>query len=346
MARRRSSRTTKIQPSVLTMNFQIEYTGDGDKESAFIDLSQCASLLNRRFYRQGLNWAVSGFKILSESGVSGQVGISKLPNTWIMSNSWEKSFRAWSHMIDNATDEQGLSSIKGKFLDFKIYADDVHHGLGFAKNLLPVSAASDNISPQTASRGQWQPSEIEIPSTTGSPGSSFAYELIAVGPNTAVVGDSGLFAKSIIGGYEVSRALPAAFTDPNVPADASDPTENWILGMFTDGSNQDTDVVQMLETTGDRAPYPYENDTTNFDTMYPGGENQLPGLELHDFEFVTSTTIGGTTRFKGGNFPCGLVSVNMFGFSGTEQSPTDLFLQVELVPGTHRGYLCEPMTEM
>ena len=57
-------------------------------EIDFIDLSQVASLVNRRFYRQGLNWAVGGFKFLTSPGFEGQLLISKLPNTWVMSNAW------------------------------------------------------------------------------------------------------------------------------------------------------------------------------------------------------------------------------------------------------------------
>ena len=91
------------------------------------------------------------------------------------------------------------------------------------------------------------------------------------------------------------------------------------------------------------APYPFENDGTHVDTMYPGGGNQLAGLELHDIEFVTGTTIGATTRMKGGNFPCGLVQ---FTVSNSTPEASTITLLVDMVPGSHRGYLCEPMTEM
>ena len=79
------------------------------------------------------------------------------------------------------------------------------------------------------------------------------------------------------------------------------------------------------------------------DTMYPGGANQLSGLELHDLEYVTGTTIGGTTRLKGGNFPCGLIQ---FAVVNNGDQPSQLSLLIEMIPGQHRGYLCEPMTEM
>ena len=60
MARRRTSRS-KIQPAVMTMTFASSESG---ASTEFIDLSQVASLMNRRFYRQGINWAVAGLSSL------------------------------------------------------------------------------------------------------------------------------------------------------------------------------------------------------------------------------------------------------------------------------------------
>lgn len=341
MARRRMK--TKIQPAVQTLQFEVTNVPSTSLTTKFIDLSQCASIMNRRFYRQGLNWAVSGIKVMAtgsgDRAFEGFVACSKLPNTWVMSNAWEKSFRAWQQMIKNATDESGSSSIKGKFLDFKIYADSKHHNDGFGANLLPYTVDSTNASTITAQPGQWQASDITIPSTTSSPGSATDYELIAVGANDPGQGASGKNAKSIIQGYADSRALPFE-SDPNVPADAS---LNWMVAMFSDGTVQDNAVIGMLEVTGDEAPYPFEGDGTNTDTMYPGGETQLNALQIHDQDFLTGTTIGGTVRMKGGNFPCGLMRFDILN-QGSQSH--DLILQVDLVPGNHRGYLCEPMTEM
>lgn len=341
MAKRNYRKSSKkIQPSVQKFVFNF-VAASQDREFRYIDLSQCASLMNRRFYRQGLNWAVSGIKVLTGPGVIGELSVNKLPNTWVMSNSWEKGFRAWSHMIKNATEEQSLQSIKGKFLDFKIYANETHHKAGFTANLLPGSAADPTGVAPVAKLGQWQPAEIELPSTTAFPGQSFAYEIIGVGPNTPGAGASGLSAKGLIAGYEVSRALPSQ-TDPNVPDDASSTDANWILGLYNDGTNQDGDVVQMLEITGDNPPYPFENDKLgNLDTNYPGGQNNLQTLEIHSLEFISGTTIGGTTRIQGGNFPCGLVEI-----STVLKQGDPVILELSLVPGDHRGYLCENMTDM
>jgi hypothetical protein len=59
MTKRRSA---KIEPAVTTLRFPV--TNVTGQSTSFIDLSQCASLISRRFYRQGLNWAVRSIKIL------------------------------------------------------------------------------------------------------------------------------------------------------------------------------------------------------------------------------------------------------------------------------------------
>ncbi len=208
MAKRRSSRKgNKIQPAVQTMVFPLPI---GVGQSSYIDLSQVASLMNRRFYRQGINWAVAGMKILTPEGTTGGVTISKLPNTWVMSNSWEKGFRHWQKMNNEALAES--ESVRPRFLDFKIYADDTHHASGYGANLLPFSTAG------LATAGEWEPSKFQIPDTTTASGVQDR-EVIAVGSNYPGVGPSGLNAVSLIEGYAASRALPE-INDPNTPTDA------------------------------------------------------------------------------------------------------------------------------
>lgn len=338
MAKRSYSRKgSKIQPSMLTLSFAGPTVSPGGGVYSHVDLSQVASLVNRRFYRQGINWAVAGFKIFTQTGYEGTISVSKLPNTWTLSNSWEKSFRAWNKMNREALAE--AESTRPKFLDFKVYANARHHAAGFAANLLPIS--SDG----TYAAGEWEASEIYTPNGPNFPGNTTNFELVAVGPNFPGVGASGLDAVSLIEGYAASRALPN-IADPNVPddmqdADGSTP-ENWLSAMFNEGTDQSSEVLEDMRTKNNIAPYPFENDGTAIDTQYPGGANQGTGLEIHDNMNVQTTTIGGNTYLKGGNFPCGLIEF-LFTNSGT---PGAVGIQIDLVPGDHRGYLCEPMTEM
>ncbi len=335
MAKRKYSKMRKIEPSVYELFFSLPSVTDQNTDFSYIDISQCVSLMNRRFYRQGLNWAVSGIEVTdtggSTSGVTLQV--NKLWNSWTMSNAWEKSFRAWQQMIRDATDDAGSQSIKGKFLDFKIYANSIHHNFGFPANLVPQDSGGN-----AANLGQWQPSDVTIPAI--GTGAITDYELIAVGPNDPGVGASGKNAKSIIQGYADSRALPD-IEDPNVPADAS---LNWMMSLFNEGTLQDNAVTGMLEVTGDQAPYPYEGDGTFTDTMYPGGETNLPALQLHSVDAITSTTVGGKTYIPGGNFPCGLIELRIENNSGRDFEGA--ILKITLVPGNHRGYLAQSMVGM
>jgi len=336
MAKRKYTATkrNKIEPSVQTLTFSTPLVPGGSTGNYTIDLSQVASLVNRRFYRQGINWAVAGFKVFTAA--TSFISIQKLPNTWVLSNSWEKSMRTWSRMTKEAMDES--ASVRPRFLDYKIYADSIHHSAGFGSNLLPISTVGT-----TAIPGEWEPSKVIIPDSSN-PGFSTERELIATGANFPGLGASGFNAVSLIEGYAASRGLPNVL-DPNTPDDAasvdgSNP-QNWMQAIFNEGTNQDEQVIEDMITENNIAPYPFENDGVNLDTMYPGGANQLSGLQHHDQAQVTATTIGATTRLKGGNFPCGLIRIR---HDAIESG--NILIQLDLMPGTHRGYMCEPMTEM
>jgi hypothetical protein len=288
----------KIEPAVQTFLVNTPAVAAGVTSTSYIDLSQIASLLNRRFYRQGINWAVSGMKIYS--GTSGQVTISKLPETWVMSNSWEKGFRSWQRMNNEALQE--TESVRPRFLDFKIYADANHHSLGFAANLLPTNVLGGSV----MQPGEWESSKYRIPVGIAAPGDTTDREVIAVGASFPGAGASGINAVSLIEGYASSRGLPNVL-DPNAPSDALDAEgfnpENWMAALFNEGTEQTEAVLDDMTSENNIAPYPFENDGVNNDTMYPNGANQFSGMQLHDFETISNTTIGGITRVKGGMFP-------------------------------------------
>jgi len=348
MAKRKYSSKSKIEPAVQTVVLALPATTSGTTAVSYCDLSQIASLINRRFYRQGINWAVAGFKFLTAAPSGGNqligaVTVEKLPNTWVLSNAWEKSMRTWSKMNREAMEE--TQSVRPKFLDFKIYADSGHHTAGFGANLLPYAASG------AAAPGEWEPSKVIIPNSAN-PGFSTEREIIAVGANFPGNGASGLNAVSMIEGYAASRGLPNIL-DPNAPDDAASvdgaSPANWMQAIFNEGTNQDEQIIEDMISENNVAPYPFENGPivgggTYGDTQYPGGANQLSGLQIHDSTSYGATTIGGTTRIKGGNFPCGLIKIS---HAVTAESQThNVVLYLDLVPGNHRGYLCEPMTEM
>ena len=322
MARRRTSRS-KIQPAVMTMTFASSESGPSTE---FIDLSQVASLMNRRFYRQGINWAVAGFKFTSLKG--GTVNVSKLPNTWVMSNAWEKGFRHW-HKQQREAVEASSDGVMAKFNDFKVFADADHKSSGIANNSLPLSIDVGGVG-GVATPGEWEASQIVIPNF-GVAGNNIEPYVVAVGAADLAV-DPTKF--SLIEAYANSRSVPQS-PDPAVPAGVTTGEENIYRQMFDVGMD-DSDVMENAVGKNDNLPYPQ--------THYPGGDTQLPGLEWHDFTQIyntSATTNVGIATVKGGNFPCGLIRIDW-----TPDESANLVIQIDLIPGNHRGYLCEPMTEM
>ncbi len=307
----------------MTVTTNTPTVAGGSTGSFTMDLSQVASLINRRFYRQGINWAVAGFKVFTSPGVSGQVSVKKLPNTWVTSNAWEKAFRAWNKQQMEAVDDSGSESGVARFRDFKIYADETHVTAGFGSNLLPLDGQLPVA--QAYAPGEWEESLIVVPNVDGVTIAPAEYKLHMVGVNN----NAGL-SRGIIEGYADSRAYPQS-PDPVSPVISSG--QNWLRDMF-DVGNDNSEITENATDRNDNLPYPQVD--------YPGGENQAPTLQVHDFSFITTSTIGGTTRLKGGNFPCGLMRVD-WAPSDTE---SNIRIQIDLVPGNHRGYLCEPMTEM
>ena len=308
----------------------------------YVDLSQCASMMNRKFFRQGLQWAVGGFTFMSAAQASGQVVVEKLPDTWIMANAWVKGFKTWQKLNREALSE--TESVAPKYLDFKIFMDSVHHSDGAALNSTPVGHSG-----AAYVRGEWDYSKFVVPKTDGTDDVN-NFEVIAIGANYPGAGASTLDAVSLIEGYAASRALPGIL-EPNAPNDMTDaagPTpENWLSALFNEGTEQDQQVLSdMFENN--TPPYPYENGPNPAggaaftDTMYPGGANNPVGggtLELHDFATVSSTTVGQKTTLRGGTFQCGLMKIS----NDTDQAMSTL---IHLVPGNHRGYLAMPMQEV
>jgi hypothetical protein len=211
MARRTSN---KIQPAEMTVQLLTPAVPAGTVGSFTADLSQIASLVNRRFYRQGINWAVAGIKILTAN--TGTVAVSKLPNTWVTSNAWEKAFRAWNKQQMDAIEDAGAESAVARFRDFKIHADATHVQAGFAGNLLPYDGA---FPPAPFAAGEWESSLIVLPNADLDPVSGARTEpresfLHMVGANEVLT--ATLASRGIIEGYADSRAYPQS-PDPVSP---------------------------------------------------------------------------------------------------------------------------------
>lgn len=296
----------------------------------FLDISQVVSLCNRKFLRQGLNWVVSNMELWS-NGASKLV-IYKLPDSWVMANSWTKSFELWRESQDQVLDVDGRSIIS-PYRDFKVFYDSDHELAGVSGNLLPfgfdVAVAGTSY--------DWDPIEIQIPNDPAAvaPATTVGYNMHALGASTAS-------SKAMIAGYAASRARPQQ-REPNVVDVIS--AEGWMREAFDVGDNLD-EIREDLEDNNVSPPYLVGAPGSQL-AYYPGGMLQAPNHNsfIQD-ALVTRVSPSSLNADSSGAFlaPCGLMRLALEHTEGSEPTICQLFLQVS--PGPERGFLAQPMQEM
>lgn len=336
MAKRPTKRKAKkIQPVPYTFTFEL-----GDGGTSYIDLSQCASILNRRFYRQGMMWAVSGMSVFAD-GTNKTVRIATLQNNWVTTEAWKKGFRLWRKMNDQVLDTE--PGIEGRYADYKIFMDRSHMSnyidngeqdnvtVSAGKTLLPVvvsPATGASLLPSDTNR-EWNYSSYVIPQAGGAVAPVEAKITMNGGSSVAGAPPS----VGLISGYGLSRSRPNVI-DPNTPETSID---SWMNALFS-MADTDDDIRDNLVEENDMAPYALSGDTSAQERM-PGGEVNLAGLQLVSPPITTAagTDYSGKISVPGFSAPCGLIYVKNDGA---------VTIQVHLVPGPNRGYMTVPMQDV
>ncbi len=320
---RRSNGLKKLQPAVM----QIEFTVPQGR--SYIDLNLAASLVNRRAYKQeNTNFAVASFEFLGTG--TGSVAIAKLPETWVAHNAYTKARALWNEMNDQVLDSN--EGIQGRYQDFKVYLEEA---MGVetiqtsanpnGKILTPLAGdwTSANFDESAAPKANWDWSTIQIPNDPAS-GTTTEYALHMVGPSSAT-------SMGVIHGYALSRQRPQ-LDEPNTPGAGS--TGDWMTALFDDGEQLEELKTDLIDDN-DRPPYAVGNPGFNSE-FYPGGSAEFDTLQVHGFCSYTATTVSAKNVIQGGMFGLGQLAIQ-------NDTGANLNLLVHLVPGTHRGYMCEAL---
>jgi hypothetical protein len=317
----------KMEPVPLRLIFKIPAGTSTD----FIDISQCVSLLSRKFMRQGLLWAVGSVRVTMPAADSSQAGnaiyISTVQNSWVATEAWQKAFRLWMRQQQEALEDSESEDSASRFRDFKVFGDSIHYS---STNALPIGLGpgasagpypSSIVTTAGPLTGEWEYSQIVLPVDGGSGGTNERY-LIMHGPS------SGGY-KGILSGYQNSRPVPQS------PApDGPDPATSWMNDMF-DYGNVNTDVLANATEKNDELPYDQ--------LAYPGADSNFISMENQAFFFNTNT-IGERTYTSGGfTAPCGIIRIDQL---YSDDQSNDLIVEVNLVPGDNRGYLAMPMQDV
>jgi hypothetical protein len=334
-----------LQPAVRSIYFNVP-AAPAPGATSWLDLSLAASAINRRMIRQGKNWAVAGFTFYDQSTAGGSIQVSKLPDSWSVANAWTKSFHLWRRMQDQVVDDN--PSIVGRYNDFKVYAEDgmvnaTIQATWYAQPneiLMPISGPQGS-GQYVLKYGSWDYSDITIPNDPENAGTTKDYALHMIGPDLA---GAGTGSKGMLQGYGESRSRPADI-DPNTPG-----LIGWMTELF-DVGEQLEEVQDNVVNENDSPPYRVgaadPADVTHGKVYIPGASENLPVMEIHSALSFTPTTVSAKQQIGGTNVQCGLIKLVTTGFTTSESEvSSNLFMQVHLVPGPHRGYMLQDMQDV
>ncbi|AXH78587.1 MAG: hypothetical protein [Circular genetic element sp.] len=311
---------SSIVSTATKLIFRIPITSSSQNE--YIDLAQCLSVVNRRSYRQGMNYAIAGMEAFAVN--AGRVSVSCVPTTWVADNATTKAFEYWKEQRAEVLEEQ--PSLKAKWSDFKIFMDATHSSAGVGANLIPSDGVNDYHI------GDWNAAEVVVPvfgAAQTSTGRSEEMLMHIVGDHTP----PGLFdplttsSVSLIKAYSASRGMPLA-PDPA-------PLGQFVTGFYNINSSSDEKSENIQENIT------YKNDNPPYDRLdYPGGDTNAPVTQFVDTMIVRNWgDAGNYSSDSTGAFvaPLGLLRVNLSDWGQQDE----VSLVIDLVPGKYKGILAE-----
>lgn len=302
---------SKIQPAQRTLRYVLPYG------TSYIDIAKSLSAVNRRAYRQGMQYAVSGFEFEFAGDTSAvstvHVGVYTAGSTWVVHNAWKKAQAHWLAQQREVRDAIGQSA-KPKFEDFKVYLDDAHR-TGTSNSVL----AGDAGAVQT---GDWDYSKLVYVDTGGTDREPVMH---LIGPDVSNT-DVGLILN-----YQESRATVQS-TDPELPAEYS---TNIYAIMNADENLASSAVANNMEDENDAPPYDFDD--------YPGSDANSDSPWLQQFAVASV----GAPHAQGDGFvaQCGLVKFELAAAAanGSDVGSGAVNLLVHIAPGNYKGVMAEPM---
>ncbi len=295
----------------------------GDASPYTIDLAECLSLVNRQAYRQGYVYLVESFTWQhgAPAPAVSSCGITSLPTSWTVYQSWKKAKRLWDKMNRQA------HVAYPAYHDYKVLFDQVHYvaRVNGNSNLLPRDGG---LAAFSNTGREWVYSQYVTP-TAGGSGTEREDACHMLGDDTAVnnayLATDG--SSAIIQGYGDTRPT-VGLTEPQLPGDAS---ISWQKELFDTGETM-VEIVNHLEGFNDAPPYAHALDAQGGDNpIYVGGsESGVSGHLLANIAPQSTETV----YAPGGEVPLGLLRIN-----GTDGGK----LIINLAPGVYQGIAAMPM---
>ena len=106
----------KTSPTVTRLSFE----GRGG-QTEYIDIAKALSIINRKFYRQGLYYYVNSIEVYNNE--TGVIDIHTAPDNWVTKNAHSRGFKLFQKMNALAT-EPLTTGQRGAYHDFKVFLDN------------------------------------------------------------------------------------------------------------------------------------------------------------------------------------------------------------------------------
>lgn len=328
MARRKKSKSRKIQKAVRELTFNL------DSATNYVDIGQSLSVVNRKLFRQGMVYGVESVDFMFDANPTlydvVQITALTAGDSWSVHNAHVKGHALWNQMNDLVLEDN--PSVQGKWADFKVYLDGAHFT---AVNQRPRDGGGILYQ-----EGEWNYSTYVIPQHDVDPAAGVPLDAPAVrvhllGDDTGVpvptpTGTVPTVSLGLIKAYEESRAT--VFDDnPNVPGGMS----TSFFSILTDSGSQEPELADVLEASNDDPPYNIDN--------YPGGDINAVNPIVTEFAAASVGAPNGMlTSFLA---QCGLIKFKVEAFKdGALVSPVPTVIaRVNLLRGNYKGIAAVPM---
>jgi hypothetical protein len=291
----------KTSPTVLRLSF--EGTGNATR---FIDIARALSIINRKFYRQGVYYYVNSIELYNNEDAF--VDIHTLPDNWVTKNSWNKAFGKFQTM------NSLVDTPRPAYHDFKVRMSNLHT----EANTMDPELFGINSDFRSYAPDEWDYSRLTTQKSDGGDADMFTIHML--GPHVGAEGNWQSL--GAIRGYQMSRGRPPTGGSPNVPFDNNlDPFNN----MFDMSSDHALDDIQTaLEQDNDETPYDHDS--------YIG---ELENSMQHVARLATSVTTGRVAKASGFCAPMGLICVD------PQNTATAYRVVINLAAGTYHGVYAE-----
>lgn len=310
-------------------------------EVTIVDTADMLSQLNRRAYRQGMEYAYDRLEMFqNQSQSAAELTVYRLPQTWVVANTWVKSFSAWRHQRLEAMDDSDSWSMEAAYADFKIYYNESHQsgttpGGQTVNNAQPIECftASGALAIDPESRKEWQHANFQI---------------INVGSNSSSSKHGGMLGPDFgdYSGLVHNYALSRARVNPEDPSIVDQSGAGQFAGglfnqMRASPAALSEDIMEHIQSRNDSPPYVVGGVDSEFEFYLGGSQNPISDYVGTRVDRLVCTASSILTSDSTAPFTAylGLLYIYMEGDDNVE-------CQLTCSPGSYKGVAARVMQDV